>query len=268
MARSRRPSGLEAFDEVQHDPVSDPPTLYELTDHQAIEAIKEWFFENFEDPSQNTPFNSADGGYQYIYGGPYETRDIIENAFYRLIRKDVRDAAIEELEQDSDLWVPSESRRQPPKDPAENARSLASTEQHAQMLEGLRKLEETLRDYPIAPAGMGHNRPPEPLELEPLEVDDRTELSDALTVLEVQPVTPADDGRAAKAALNVVESKRAKLLAWLQKQGDIFTTEAVKEAGKGFGKWMPRAFFLFLADHMFQVSTMVKAWLTSIHVLF
>ncbi|KKN53905.1 hypothetical protein LCGC14_0597600 [marine sediment metagenome] len=34
-----------------------------------------WFRENFEDPAQNTPHNSQEGGYQYIWGGPYDARD-------------------------------------------------------------------------------------------------------------------------------------------------------------------------------------------------
>src|SRR5262245_24243232 len=35
---------------------------------------------------------------------------------------------------------------------------------------------------PKTPAGMGHNRPPEPLDPEPLDANDRTELSTALSV--------------------------------------------------------------------------------------
>jgi hypothetical protein len=41
----------------------------------------------------------------------------------------------------------------------------------------------------------------------------------------------------------------------------VFTTEAVKEAGKQFGRWAPRVFWLWLMDQMFGVSHIIHAWL-------
>lgn len=270
MARPSRSSDFDAFDDDRYDPVSDPPTLYELTDAQAIAAIKDWFFENFEDFSRAAPSEGA-GGTQHIFGGPYEARDIIENAFYRRIRSNVREAAIEEIERDSELWIPSEARRRAlDEETDEPERQDAGTraERHARMLEGIRLLEQVIRDLPLAPAGMGHNRPPEPLEVEPLDAADKAELAGALTTLNAQPVTPPDGGTAASAALEVVESKRAKLAKWLAKQGDLFATEAFKEAGKSFGKWLPPAAFLALADRLYDVSALVKTWLSTMHLPF
>jgi hypothetical protein len=60
-----------------------------MSQEDAIEAIKDWFLVNFEDPVHSTPYESAEGGYIYIWGGPYETRDIVEHFF--------SDAASEEL---------------------------------------------------------------------------------------------------------------------------------------------------------------------------
>src|SRR6266852_1153201 len=63
-------------------------------------------------------------------------------------------------------------------------------------------------------------------------------------------------------------SKREKLGKWLAKQGEVFTTEAVKEAGKQFGKWAPTAFWLWLMDMMFGVSSAAHAWLKGVGLHF
>ena len=83
MAKRRRPKVLGNWDAAQHDPVSNPPNLSRMRKDDAVEAIKDWFLENFEDPAESTPYESAEGGYQYIWGGPYDTRDIVENVFYQ-----------------------------------------------------------------------------------------------------------------------------------------------------------------------------------------
>src|SRR3546814_17702881 len=101
------------FEEIQHDPISTPPEIAELPIVEAVTSVKEWFFENFEDPAQSTPHDSSEGGYLYIWGGPYDTRDIVENVFADAASQEVIDVAIDELDSVSSEWVPSGSRRQP-----------------------------------------------------------------------------------------------------------------------------------------------------------
>ena len=57
-------SGLELKD------TSAPPSLDGLEREERVEAMVEWFLDNFEDPAEHTPHESAEGGYQYIWGGP------------------------------------------------------------------------------------------------------------------------------------------------------------------------------------------------------
>jgi hypothetical protein len=53
---SERPRILTDWDEVQHDPLTLPPDDFQGIDiEDAVEKIKDWFFENFEDPVQSTP---------------------------------------------------------------------------------------------------------------------------------------------------------------------------------------------------------------------
>lgn len=75
------------YDEVQHNPVSDPPDVRGASQDKAIEAIKGWFLQNFDNPVHGTPYDSAEGGYMYIWGGPYEAHEITEAFFPTRVRK-------------------------------------------------------------------------------------------------------------------------------------------------------------------------------------
>jgi hypothetical protein len=43
--------------------------------------LKAWFLELYEDPLENCPYESAEGGYQYIWGGPYDALEELRNAW-------------------------------------------------------------------------------------------------------------------------------------------------------------------------------------------
>lgn len=36
------------------------------------EIMKQWFLKRYCDPIENTPYDSGEGGYQYIFGGPFD----------------------------------------------------------------------------------------------------------------------------------------------------------------------------------------------------
>ena len=72
-----------------------------------IEEMKEWFFKNYEDPANKTPFESAAGGYQYIWGGPYYADDQLASKFGDELPEDVIDEAVAEIESDGIVeWAP------------------------------------------------------------------------------------------------------------------------------------------------------------------
>ncbi len=167
---SERPKILELWDEVQHDPLTLPPDDFEgRSIEEAVELIKERFFQKFEDHVHNTPYISAEGGYQYIWGGPYDAQDIIGNVFADTAPQELIDAAIEEIESEGLEWVPSSGRLQPPdeEEPPEPPLEDAST-LHAEMLRRLSRLNKAMAQLPGVSPGIGHNRPPEPIEEFPL----------------------------------------------------------------------------------------------------
>jgi hypothetical protein len=256
---AEQPKILEQWDEVQHDPLTLPPDDFEgMTIEEAVELIKEWFFENFEDPAHSAPYESAEGGYQYIWGGPYDARDVIGNIFADTASNELIEAAIKEIESEGWDWVPNSARRQPPDEdeppepPLPNASML-----HAEMLRRIASLEQAMAQQPGVLPGIGHNHPPEPIEASPLTVADQREITVAIEVLKAQPVEPLNEGEAATKAAEALKSKAQKIGEWLAKQGDAFISEAMREAGKEFGKWAPAL-----------SGKIVGQWLSRVHLPF
>jgi hypothetical protein len=98
-------------------PTSSRPDVRGKSGDEAVEMMVEWFRDNFEDPAHNTPY---DGGYVYIWGGPYEAAEEISEAFDGAASEAAIAAAIEEIEHDGFEWAPATSRLVPeePSDPA------------------------------------------------------------------------------------------------------------------------------------------------------
>lgn len=47
----------------------------------AISEMKDWFFDNYDDPANFLPYETKEGGYQYIFGGPYELSNVLHEEF-------------------------------------------------------------------------------------------------------------------------------------------------------------------------------------------
>jgi hypothetical protein len=227
-------------------------------DSVIVERIQDWFLENFEPPALGSSYD------EYIWGGPYDAHTVITRFFPDHTtddndgEDDVTSLVLKELERRSTAWVPSGSRLEPPV-AREAPRSPRDAYERTQ--QSLRALKELLERIPEQPAGIGHNYPPEPLDDYPLSGDDQKELSSAVSTIESQPLEPADNGEQVKAAAAVIETKAQKVKSWLARQGDTFITEAVKESGKQFGKWMPRAFWMFVIERMLGVTETITVWL-------
>jgi len=48
---------------------------------QAESDMEGWFSENYDDPANFLPYETREGGYQYLYGGPYELDEILYEEF-------------------------------------------------------------------------------------------------------------------------------------------------------------------------------------------
>jgi hypothetical protein len=112
--------------------------------------------------------------------------------------------------------------------------------------------------------GIGHNNPPEPIELAPpLSAKELGEIKKAMAVLKKEPPAPTALSAKAEAAVALLMKFGDRLrplaratMAYVGKQADNFVTEAVKEAGKRIAQsplWLPIIYKLpALADIALQ----------------
>jgi hypothetical protein len=79
-----------------------------MTHDEQIEKIVDWFFDNFEDPVQNMPWD--EGEYVYIWGGPFDTADEISDAFGDTASESAITEAINRVHDDGAEWAPHQRR--------------------------------------------------------------------------------------------------------------------------------------------------------------
>jgi hypothetical protein len=72
-----------------------PSALKRMGRSRQKEYMRHWFHRNFEDPAQETHYDSSEGGYIYLWGGPYNAYDELYNEFGPLIPDErISEAAI------------------------------------------------------------------------------------------------------------------------------------------------------------------------------
>lgn len=76
-----------------------------------IDVLKTWFRKRFEDPAERTPYESAEGGYIWIWGGPYDAQEELGSEFGGLVPDDVIEEVVSDLEQECVEWAPTPSSR-------------------------------------------------------------------------------------------------------------------------------------------------------------
>lgn len=71
-----------------------------------IEKMRKWFFQHFEDPAENTPYMTSEGGYIWVHGGPYDAREELQAAFGHEVPEDLINELADELTQQCWEWAP------------------------------------------------------------------------------------------------------------------------------------------------------------------
>jgi hypothetical protein len=193
-----------------------------LEDRQA--AVLAWFGSNFEDPVQETPWDSEDRTHVYVWGGPYDARKQLDDAFPDLDDNE-REALAAEIERDGTIdWSPHASRVQD--DDEEEA--VPDFDDLRILLMGLqgdiRELRELVASQ-IRPIGIGHNAPPDELTVEDL---DGAAIAAAAALVQIDLAQP-DPLILAKAA-EVLKAIAAKIRAFLKSLPLWIATGAVTGA--------------------------------------
>ncbi|MBP2538520.1 hypothetical protein J2768_000918 [Agrobacterium tumefaciens] len=166
----------EQVDEVEVDTTGEEEE--DFTDD--YDGLKEWFYNNYEDPAQSLPYNSREGGYQWIRGGPYTALEALEDVYAQEYPFRVLEKVASEIEDESGGtvdWSPidapdapddfddqfelpsEEKRRQAAERVSQSAREVAA------LLTPLIEIERgVLGNSDEHVPGIGHNRPPSPIE--------------------------------------------------------------------------------------------------------
>lgn len=69
-----------------------------------LEVMRNWFYEHYEDPVNACPYNSREGGYAYIYGGPYDADEELQGYFGGFVKDDYIQELVDELQEDCFEW--------------------------------------------------------------------------------------------------------------------------------------------------------------------
>lgn len=79
-----------------------------MSKENQLEKMREWFFENYEDPAERTPYESKEGGFIYIWGGPYYAREEL-GVFGEFVEDELIEKLANELSSDCPEWTGRES---------------------------------------------------------------------------------------------------------------------------------------------------------------
>ena len=81
-----------AFSNFEQREISDD-WLSTAEPEEQVAAMVEWFQARFEDPANETPYMSSEGGYIWVHGGPYDASDEIQERFGHIVPFEVMVAA-------------------------------------------------------------------------------------------------------------------------------------------------------------------------------
>ena len=233
---------------------NNPEWTKALTKATAVKYLVEWFHYFYEDPANETPYNSREGGYLYIKGGPYSAEEELRENFEELVSEDAILEAVEEIQSDGLFdWAPShqhpdsidfyedavaedydreEFSFEQIKEIASKGRGagLGSKDEkaaRAAILEQITALKDDL-PKPASHGGIGHNNPPEEFELQGEELE---EASESLETIEAELASDEPDAQvvAEKA------SRLSKVVGWVAGKIDVTVDAFCKSLGTTLG---------------------------------
>jgi hypothetical protein len=163
-----------------------------MAEDEQVELMIDWFSNNYMDPVHRLPYNSREGGYQWVFGGPIEASEALQDEFSSLIELSVIERAVEEIESDGTLeWSPipdedffDDSERNyesrstfpdvvdadadwPPIVAVPLGVQTGAHDDRSEFVDALSTLQGVLEARPRI-VGLGHNRPPSSIEDTPL----------------------------------------------------------------------------------------------------
>ena len=98
----------EYFTSDREHPISEE-TLRDADRETQRDIMEAWFRQNFENPAERTPYESSEGGYIWIWGGPYDAREELGYEFSDIVPDNVIEELANELSLENAEWAPTPS---------------------------------------------------------------------------------------------------------------------------------------------------------------
>ena len=92
--------------EIEHEPDFDDDGFDDddFDREGASEEMKEWFYSNYEDPVNSLPYISAEGGYQWINGGPETPQGALGSTFSDEFPEKLIEEVAQNIIDESGIW--------------------------------------------------------------------------------------------------------------------------------------------------------------------
>ena len=69
------------------------------------EIMRDWFLDNYEDPVHSLPYESREGGYIWVYGGPYDAGEVLHEKFGEFVSETIIERLADELFDERPEWA-------------------------------------------------------------------------------------------------------------------------------------------------------------------
>lgn len=232
----------------------------DLSREEQVRLMVDWFHAHFEDPAHRTPYESREGGYQWIWGGPHNADEELQDEFGQIIDFEVIQDAVREIESDGLFdWAPRErpgdydedhdydeavqsgqivdgdSDEWPPII-AESQSIPSEPEARQEVVRRLDELEALIQPLVSQHGMMGHNQPPEPMEVEqPCTPEEWLTLKADVDALRQQTQEDAPDEAEINRASGRISRFGRQLAIWIGKRIEKGIDAAVIACGTAAG---------------------------------
>lgn len=258
---------------------------------EKVDMMVDWFNNQFEDPQNDTPYVKDQGGYLYLWGGPFDASDQIQTEFSNAVDFDTMMLAVDKVQENGVVewapqtggdfyehpededdgvatgevvdgdgeWPPVIPVQQPiPPEPEARAEVLRRLDE----LEGLlQPLIEHIRVEAQAPPMMGHNNPPEALEItQAVTRDEWLMIQSAIGEIRQQTELERPDAEAVTTSNNRLLGAAAALGRWLGNRLNAIV-DAGAVWGAGYAVINPEAALAALTN----ATQAIQTWLSSLH---
>ena len=246
--------------------------LQHLEREMQIEVMRAWFYQNFEDPAEKTPYVSAEGGYQWIWGGPYDASEVLSSEFGDHMPGEVIEEVVAEVQADGLYeWAPRNTGNDdivdavdapwPPLGVSELPQPLEDeTAVRQEVLDRLAALEVAVEELSDRPPMMGHNRPPEPLQDVPLTADDGRVIKVVLEVVRSEAEQPTPEVGQVEEGASKLRSVAFRLGQWLKQRFDKGADAFAATLGAGLAAVLI-AQFNTLYEALVRASQAIANWI-------